>query len=78
MTSLCLSEWPSTWKIQENTRDQKFNFSQLAELNITSQQLYHWSAPIDIIESYQSYLNQLSTSNNISLSTKVFYNCTSS
>ncbi|CAF4053713.1 unnamed protein product, partial [Adineta steineri] len=48
----------------------------MAELNITSQQLYHWSAPIDIIESYQSYLNQLSTSNNISLSTKVFYNCT--
>ncbi|CAF1480945.1 unnamed protein product, partial [Adineta steineri] len=76
MTSLCLSEWPSTWKIQENTRDQKLNFSQLAELNITSQQLYHWSATIDIIESYQFYLNQLSTSNSISLSTKVFYNCT--
>ncbi|CAF4140934.1 unnamed protein product, partial [Adineta steineri] len=76
MTSLCLSEWPSTWKIQENTRDQKFNFFQLAALNITSLQLYHWSAPIDIVESYQFYLNQLSTSNNISLSTKVFYNCT--
>ncbi|UJR19129.1 hypothetical protein I4U23_022259 [Adineta vaga] len=35
MTSLCLSEWPSTWKIQDNTQDQQFTFSRLADLNIT-------------------------------------------
>ncbi|CAF1639582.1 unnamed protein product, partial [Adineta ricciae] len=77
MISLCLSEWPSTWKIQENTQDQKFNFSQLAKLHITSRQLFHWSAPIDLIESYQFYLNQISTSNSTSLSKQIFYNCTS-
>ncbi|CAF5128504.1 unnamed protein product, partial [Rotaria sp. Silwood1] len=34
------------------------------------------STPIDIVEHYQFYLNQLSTSNNKSLETYIFYNCT--
>ncbi|CAF4427693.1 unnamed protein product [Rotaria sp. Silwood2] len=43
-------------------------------MNIISQQLYLWSTPIDIVERYQFYLNQLSTSNDKPLETQVFYN----
>ena len=71
--SYCLSELPSKWKIRENTVDRKLNFLQLKELGVTSEQLYHWSAPMDTIENYQFYLNQL-----LSISTDWFYNCTSS
>ena len=46
-------------------------FEDLYEKNITSQQLYEWLAPIDLIESYQNYLE-----NNVSTSTFRFYNCT--
>jgi hypothetical protein len=41
-------------------------------MNVTSDQLYSWSAPIDLIEEYQIYL----ITNNTVLSTTVFYNCT--
>ena len=60
--SYCMSEWPSKFKIKENNLDQKLTFSQLSKQKITSEQLYHWSAPIDLIEQYQFYLNQLSKS----------------
>ncbi|CAF0862040.1 unnamed protein product [Adineta ricciae] len=69
----CLSEWPSQWHIEENKLDQKLTFSYLRQHNITSQQLYVWSAPIDIIERYQRYLSQSDSS----LESQVFYNCTS-
>ncbi|CAF5173032.1 unnamed protein product, partial [Rotaria sp. Silwood1] len=49
---------------------------ELSKLSITSQQLYLWSAPIDLVERYQFYLNQLLTFNAISLEKQVFYNCT--
>ncbi|CAF4283680.1 unnamed protein product, partial [Rotaria sp. Silwood2] len=52
-----------------------FSFADLNEQNITSQQLYLWSAPMDIIENYQLYLNQLSISNETLLGAQLFYNC---
>ncbi|CAF1685370.1 unnamed protein product [Adineta ricciae] len=74
--SYCMSEWPSKWNIQKNNFHQNFTFDELFKNNITSQQLYIWSAPMDIIENYQFYLNQLSTLNQTSLGTKIYYNCT--
>ncbi|CAF4178971.1 unnamed protein product, partial [Adineta steineri] len=76
--SYCMSEWPSKWIIQRNNQDQIFTFYQLFQQNITSEQLYRWSAPIDIVERYQLYLNQFSTSNEfLSIAVPLFYNCTS-
>ena len=76
--SYCLTESPSQWKFQDNHLDQKFTFDQLHQQNLTSEQLYLWSAPIDVIERYQFYLNQLSMANHsLSITTQFFYNCTS-
>jgi hypothetical protein len=74
--SYCMSEWPSKWKIEENNIDKKLTFADLSKQNITSQQLYLWSAPMDVIENYQFYLDQLVNSRNKSIETEVFYNCT--
>ena len=76
MTSYCLSKWPSKWKIETNNIDGKFTFQQLAERNITSEQLYHWSASMDLLENDQDYLDQLPASTNTSLATSLLYNCT--
>ncbi|CAF0745824.1 unnamed protein product [Adineta steineri] len=72
----CMSELPSKFRIEENNFFPKFTFDQLAKQNITSEQLYFWSALIDIIEDYQFYLNQLPILNDLVLSKNVFYNCT--
>jgi hypothetical protein len=72
----CMSELPSKFKVENNDVFPKLTFAELSKHNITSQQLYLWSTPIDIIERYQFYLNQLSTSNGLSLAKEVFYNCT--
>ena len=66
----CMSESSLKFNIQKNDLFPSFTFADLSKQNITSQQLYLWSAPIDLIEQYQFYLNELS------LSTKYFYNCT--
>jgi hypothetical protein len=50
----------------------KLTFSELSKQNIRSEQLYFWSAPIDLIENYQFYLNEF----DFSLSKEIFYNCT--
>ena len=73
--SLCLTESLSKWNIQPNPFDQKLTFDDLRKENITSEQLYTWSASIDLIEQYEEYLmsNQLL----LSMSNHVFYNCTS-
>ena len=76
MTPYCLSEWPSKWNIQQNTLDQKYSFAQLFAHNITSEHLYLWSAPLDIVENYQLYLNQLLIFNETSLEEMEFLNCT--
>ena len=51
--SYCMSELPSKFIIEAFDFHTKLNFTDLAKQNITSQQLYHWSAPIDLIEDYQ-------------------------
>ena len=76
ITPYCLSEWPSKWMIEENTRDQKYTFAQLFARNITSEQLYLWSTPVDIVETYQLYLDQVLTLNRTSLAETEFFNCT--
>ena len=74
--SYCLGQCSLNLSIKENNRDQKFTFDQLTKQNITNQQLYLWSAPIDLIERYQFYLNQLNKkSHETSLGSEVFYNC---
>ena len=75
--SYCMSEWPSKWDIEQNSSVQSFSFAALFELNITSQQLYLWAAPMDAVEDYQDYLNRMLTSKaRPSLSSRLFYNCT--
>ncbi|CAF4848680.1 unnamed protein product [Rotaria sp. Silwood1] len=72
----CMNDLPSKFDIENDNIFPKFKFSELSQQNITSQQLYIWSAPIDIIERYQFYLDQLSASYDKSMETQVFYNCT--
>ena len=75
--SYCLGEWPSKWDVQQSSSVQNFSFAALFELNITSQQLYLWAAPMDVVEDYQDYLNQISASEELpSLALRLFYNCT--
>jgi hypothetical protein len=77
MISYCVSEWPSKWNISKNSLDQTFTFAELYEQRITSEQLYVWSTSMDIVQRYQSYLNQVSTTNEILLATQLFYSCRS-
>ncbi|CAF4531526.1 unnamed protein product, partial [Rotaria sp. Silwood2] len=74
----CMSESTSKWSIV-NTNFQTFlTFAELSRRNITSEQLHQWSAPIDISERYQLYLNHLSIGNVLSkMEKEIFYNCTS-
>ncbi|CAF1141064.1 unnamed protein product [Adineta ricciae] len=74
--SYCIDDWPSKFNITDTGFDPKFNFSQLSKQNVTTEQLYLWSAPIDLIEEYQLYLNQLPHSDRTLLASKLFYNCT--
>ncbi|CAF4097641.1 unnamed protein product [Rotaria sp. Silwood2] len=78
LLTYCMSESLTKYHIEVNNLFQKFTFAELAKQNITSHQLYIWSAPIDIAERYQFYLNQISASNtsNHSSDKDTFYNCT--
>ena len=69
--SYCLGEGSHQWKIQGNTFGQRLTFAQLSERHVTSEQLYLWSAPIDVAEDYQQYLNLGGTSTS---SNQSFYN----
>jgi hypothetical protein len=51
--SYCIDEFPSEIQIENENFFPKFTFNELSKQNITSQQLYLWSAPIDLIEDYQ-------------------------
>jgi hypothetical protein len=51
-----------------------FTFKELNERNISSLDLYAWSAPIDLIEHYQSY-RELKINNTANVSLLKFYNC---
>ncbi len=74
----CMNELSSKFNIETNDLFPKLTFNDLAKQNITSKELYLWSTPIDIIERYQFYLNELLTLNNLSLGKEIFYNCTKS
>ena len=71
--AFCMTESPvSKFHLKPNYNDPIFTFDQLAEKNVTTEELYLWSAPIDLIEQYQIYLN-----NPESLyGNETFYNCT--
>ena len=67
ITYYCLSELPSQWKIQHVSTKSKLTFAELKKKKITSEQLYLWSAPIDLIEDYQS---------NTKANSSEYWNCT--
>ncbi len=73
--SYCLTDFPFKWNIQENDIDQKLTFCDLSKQNIISEQLYQWSAPINLIEQYEFYF--ISNKMLSSIFDEVFYNCTS-
>ena len=76
--SFCMSESALKWHVEKTNVNSVLTFAQLNQKKITSEQLYRWSAPIDIVERYQFYLNQLSAQNrSLSIETDLFYNCTS-
>ncbi len=62
---------PTNNNIEENNFSRKLTFEDLAKQNITSEQLYFWSIPIDIIERYEIYLTK-----DVSLGKQMIYNCT--
>ena len=61
----CLGESPLKFDIDEEDYFPKWTFDELLKLNITSEQLYTWSASIDLIEDYR-----------LLLVNKTFFNCT--
>ena len=74
--SYCMSELPTKLNVEKNEFFPILTFFELSQADISSEQLYLWSAPIDVAERYQLYLNQVPTSNNFAKGTDVFYNCT--
>lgn len=50
-----------------------YTFEQLKQLNTTVEDLFSWSAPIDLAEQYQVYIDEL----NSSLQSEIFYQCES-
>ena len=74
--SYCLTHSLLDYHLQEQNSFPRLSFAQLSQANITTEQLYHWSASIDLIEDYQFYLDQTSTSIWSTLGKTLFYNCT--
>lgn len=57
VASFCMSEEiPANYWTIDDSSFSKFTFFELSKQNITSQDLYRWSASIDLIEEYQLYL----------------------
>ena len=67
----CLSESSSQFHINIDESISKFTFDELKQKNISVEQLFHWSASIDLIENYQIYLNNIS----LTFVNQTFYNC---
>ena len=67
----CLSESPSQFHINIDETISKFTFDELKQKNISVEQLFDWSASIDLIENYQIYLNNIS----LTFVNQTFYNC---
>ncbi|CAF1455961.1 unnamed protein product [Adineta ricciae] len=68
----CMHEWHD----EDYDHKQIFTFADLYKQHITSNDLYHWSASVDVIEEYQWYLNRLDMFGDASLATRKYYNCT--
>jgi hypothetical protein len=58
---------------EEMIHGNAITFDQMKDLHVTSEDLYPWLAPIDLIENYKIYLNNP----NDSSSEQRFFNCTS-
>ena len=67
----CMNEFSLKFQIEKNQYNTSLHFSELAKDNITSEQLYSWSAPINLIEQYQDYLE----TKNSSLANEIYINC---
>ena len=76
IVSYCMGEWPSAGNTHMRNGGRTFSFADLQQEGITSEQLYLWSAPMDVAEKYQSYLNESSMHKETSLALRLFYNCT--
>ena len=74
--SYCLTHPLLDYHLGEQNSFPRLSFAQLSQANITTEHLYHWSASIDLIEDYQFYLDQTSTSIQSTLGNTLFYNCT--
>ncbi|CAF0969766.1 unnamed protein product [Adineta ricciae] len=72
ISSYCLTEPPFNFHILNDHSSSLLSFAQLATMNITSEDLYLWSTPIDIVEHYQIYLH----TKDVSLGKEIYYNCT--
>ncbi|UJR34832.1 hypothetical protein I4U23_027613 [Adineta vaga] len=72
ISSFCMSESSKNFHIENENSVESFSFNDLSKQNITSDDLYIWSIPIDIIEQYQIYLEF----NDSSLGKQMIYNCT--
>ncbi|CAF1221605.1 unnamed protein product [Adineta ricciae] len=74
----CITEKPTMIELPTNDDHdhQRLKFKDLQRQNITSEQLYLWSAPTDVAEDYQFYLDQYSTSAARVMDSNYFYNCT--
>ena len=74
MVSYCLTELTPNSNVEGNYFGEKLTFVDLAKGNITGEELYLWSAPIDLTERYEFYLISNESSSTIN---DFFYNCTS-
>jgi hypothetical protein len=74
----CMTEKPTMFELptDDDNHHQRLKFEDLQKQNITSEQLHLWSAPIDVAENYQLYLDQRSTSSVTPMDPTYFYNCT--
>ena len=76
ITSYCMSESTPISTVQNYHTNQQFTFAELYKEQITTKQLYFWSAPMDVLERYQLFLNQIPISLQTSMALQLFYNCT--
>lgn len=70
----CISEWQPEWNMKINNRDRHFTSDERRKQNISSEQLYRWSTPIDLIERYEFFLNNSITMDDIEKDV-YYYNC---
>lgn len=74
--SYCTNKSPPGLNITDD-HSKRYTFVELAQAKITIEQLHLWSAPIDVAERYQFYLDQQSLANRFvdDAHMDYFYNC---